>query len=71
MHDTNLTIRTVTDRDSWDAQVNALGGHPLQLWGWGEVKGAGAWRPHRLQVTGPDGVSPSGDMSAVSSLVSG
>ncbi|MFC8923398.1 lipid II:glycine glycyltransferase FemX [Cellulosimicrobium sp. NPDC057127] len=55
MHDANLTIRTVTDRTAWDAEVDALGGHPLQLWGWGEVKGAGAWRPHRLRVTGPDG----------------
>lgn len=50
MHDTNLTIRTVTDRDAWDAQVNALGGHPLQLWGWGEVKATGAWTPRRLEA---------------------
>ncbi|MBD5787651.1 peptidoglycan bridge formation glycyltransferase FemA/FemB family protein [Cellulosimicrobium terreum] len=55
MPDTNLTIRTVTDRTAWDADVLALGGHPLQLWGWGEVKGAGAWRPHRLRVVAADG----------------
>ncbi|MDQ2624638.1 MAG: aminoacyltransferase [Actinomycetota bacterium] len=41
----------VTSRDDWDAEVLGLGGHPLQLWGWGEVKAAGAWTPHRLRVT--------------------
>lgn len=41
----------VHDRTAWDALVHELGGHPLQLWGWGEVKETGAWRAHRLQVT--------------------
>ncbi len=36
-----------------------LGGHPLQLWGWGEVKGDGDWTPRRVVVTGADG-SPIG-----------
>lgn len=51
----DLTTTTVTDRDAWDREVLALGGHPLQLWGWGEVKAAGAWRAHRLRVAGHDG----------------
>ena len=55
MHDANLTIRTVTDRASWDARVNELGGHPLQLWGWGEVKATGAWTPHRVEAVDGDG----------------
>lgn len=55
MHDANLTIRTVTDRASWDARVNQLGGHPLQLWGWGEVKATGAWTPHRVEAVAADG----------------
>ena len=50
-----LTVTPITDRTAWDEQVLALGGHPLQLWGWGEVKGAGAWTPRRLQVSGQDG----------------
>ena len=43
-------VDVVTDRREWDALVESLGGHPLQLWGWGEVKATGAWRPHRLRV---------------------
>lgn len=35
----------------WDELVHELGGHPLQLWGWGDVKGAHGWRPHRYRVT--------------------
>ena len=51
MAPTALTADLVTDRDAWDREVQALGGHPLQLWGWGQVKAAGAWTPHRLRVT--------------------
>jgi lipid II:glycine glycyltransferase (peptidoglycan interpeptide bridge formation enzyme) len=43
------------DRAAWDADVIAVGGHPLQLWGWGEVKGLGEWTPRRLRVGGDDG----------------
>lgn len=41
----------VTSRDAWDADVIGLGGHPLQLWGWGDVKEAGPWTAHRLRVS--------------------
>ena len=45
-----------TDKDQWDLAVNVGGGHPLQLWGWGEVKArSGHWKPVRDLVTGPDG----------------
>jgi lipid II:glycine glycyltransferase (peptidoglycan interpeptide bridge formation enzyme) len=47
---TALTADLVTSREAWDRDVLALGGHPLQLWGWGAVKAAGAWTPHRLRV---------------------
>lgn len=46
----------VSDREAWDGVVLGLGGHPLQLWGWGEVKGEGEWTPHRVVVRGGDGV---------------
>lgn len=35
----------------WDEIVHDLGGHPLQLWGWGEVKSAHNWRAHRVIFT--------------------
>ena len=44
------TARPCTDRSEWDGLVNELGGHPLQLWGWGEVKAAHHWRVERLIV---------------------
>jgi lipid II:glycine glycyltransferase (peptidoglycan interpeptide bridge formation enzyme) len=46
-----LAVDVVTEPSTWDREVLALGGHPLQLWGWGEVKAAGNWRAHRLRVT--------------------
>ncbi|MCF4121911.1 aminoacyltransferase [Antribacter sp. KLBMP9083] len=52
-----LAVDIVTDRVAWDREVLALGGHPLQLWGWGEVKAAGAWRAHRLRVMLPGGAT--------------
>lgn len=47
-------VTPVHDRATWDGLVRQLGGHPLQLWGWGEVKETGPWRAHRLQVTSAD-----------------
>lgn len=32
----------------WDEIVHDLDGHPLQLWGWGEVKAAHGWTAHRI-----------------------
>ncbi|BDO42432.1 peptidoglycan bridge formation glycyltransferase FemA/FemB family protein [Cellulomonas sp. NTE-D12] len=49
-----LVVTPVHDRAAWDALVRELGGHPLQLWGWGEVKATGPWRAHRLHVTAAD-----------------
>jgi len=50
-----VQVVEVTDREEWDAEVNALGGHPMQLWGWGEVKATGPWAARRLRVTDDDG----------------
>ena len=30
--------REVTDAQAWDEIVNAHAGHPMQAWGWGELK---------------------------------
>lgn len=50
-----LRTDSVTDPLAWDQTVRDLGGHPLQLWGWGEVKATGAWRPVRIAVHAEDG----------------
>ena len=39
------------ESDIWDEIVHDLGGHPLQLWGWGEVKAKHHWRAHRILFT--------------------
>ncbi len=49
------TVTEVQDRATWDAEVRASGGHPLQLWGWGEVKSTGPWTARRLRVQAADG----------------
>lgn len=46
----NLRVTTCHDRDTWDHAVLTAGGHPLQLWGWGEVKSRYAWTADRLLV---------------------
>ena len=33
-----LKIIEITDKKEWDDFVNEHNGHPLQLWGWGELK---------------------------------
>ena len=40
-----------SEADVWDEVVHDLGGHPLQLWGWGEVKAKHYWRAHRILFT--------------------
>ena len=55
-----LRIETVTDPAEWDRLVDAGGGHPLQLRGWGEVKATGAWRPLRLRAVAEDGSTVGG-----------
>ncbi|WP_446665721.1 lipid II:glycine glycyltransferase FemX [Flexivirga sp. B27] len=52
----NLRVTACRDRDTWDRAVLSAGGHPLQLWGWGEVKSRYAWSADRLLVHDADGV---------------
>ncbi len=47
---TSLFVTPCTDRAEWDATVRELGGHPLQLWGWGDVKSAHRWKAERVLV---------------------
>lgn len=50
----SLTVSACTDRGVWDELVNEHAGHPLQLWGWGEVKAAHHWEVERLTVADGD-----------------
>ncbi len=38
----------------WDEVIHDLDGHPLQLWGWGELKSAHNWKAHRVLFTDED-----------------
>ncbi|MDO4901960.1 MAG: peptidoglycan bridge formation glycyltransferase FemA/FemB family protein [bacterium] len=45
-----LKISEVKNQQIWDDFINNHGGHPLQLWGWGELKSRGNWRVCRIFV---------------------
>ncbi|HEU5121535.1 MAG TPA: peptidoglycan bridge formation glycyltransferase FemA/FemB family protein, partial [Candidatus Saccharimonadales bacterium] len=45
------------DSDEWNSRVVELGGHPLQLWGWGDVKAAHGWKAVRLMVKEAEEIS--------------
>ena len=44
------TVRTCSEQTDWDEEILARGGHPLQLWGWGEVKAAHNWSVDRIFI---------------------
>ena len=44
-----LKIIEITDKKEWNDFINEHGGHPLQLWGWGELKSQSAnWQVVRV-----------------------
>lgn len=43
-----ITAEVCEDASVWDEMVLDLGGHPLQLWGWGELKSAHNWHAKRV-----------------------
>jgi peptidoglycan pentaglycine glycine transferase (the first glycine) len=50
-----MNLAEVTDRVQWDEYVSGHPhGHPLQLWGWGEVKSDNRWTAHRLALLNGD-----------------
>jgi peptidoglycan pentaglycine glycine transferase (the first glycine) len=40
-------IQICTDKHAWDDYILDNGGHPLQLWGWGQVKAGNGWKAER------------------------
>ena len=44
-----MRYREVGDAEEWDGLVAAHDGHPMQSWGWGELKAhTGTWAAHRV-----------------------
>ena len=43
-----IEIQKCLDREEWDEYVLENNGHPLQLWGWGQVKAGHGWKADRL-----------------------
>jgi peptidoglycan pentaglycine glycine transferase (the first glycine) len=43
-----IELQRCTDQQIWDEFVLENGGHPLQLWGWGQLKMAHGWSADRL-----------------------
>ncbi|MEI6850667.1 MAG: peptidoglycan bridge formation glycyltransferase FemA/FemB family protein [Candidatus Saccharibacteria bacterium] len=58
------TFKQCQDKQEWDEFIMENGGHPLQLWGWGEVKSANGWKAYRLFLHDDDVI-----MGAVQLLV--
>jgi lipid II:glycine glycyltransferase (peptidoglycan interpeptide bridge formation enzyme) len=51
-----MKLIAIDDRAAWDKYVAAsVWGHPLQLWGWGELKRENGWTPHRLALVDDKG----------------
>jgi len=43
-----MDLKQCQDKREWDDYILEHMGHPLQLWGWGDVKTAHNWRAYRL-----------------------
>ena len=46
-----IQVEKCENKQEWDAEILNRGGHPLQLWGWGEVKAAHNWSVVRVFIT--------------------
>lgn len=51
-----LTATVCNEPSLWDEVIHDLKGHPLQLWGWGELKGAHNWLQHRVLFVDEDDI---------------
>lgn len=52
----SYSIQVSANAQQWDELVRDAGGHPLQLWGWGELKARHRWTAERLIVRNGDTV---------------
>jgi lipid II:glycine glycyltransferase (peptidoglycan interpeptide bridge formation enzyme) len=51
-----ISVESCTVRQTWDDYIVDNDGHPLQLWGWGEVKAVHNWYVDRIFVTDDDDI---------------
>lgn len=51
-----MTVRPCENQTEWDEEILDRGGHPLQLWGWGETKAVHNWQVERIFVERDDSV---------------
>lgn len=59
----HMQLQEVTDRQTWDRFVSEHPmGHPMQLWGWGEVKRLNGWKPVRLAYLKNNGIIAAAQM---------
>jgi lipid II:glycine glycyltransferase (peptidoglycan interpeptide bridge formation enzyme) len=50
-----ITLKQCQDKQEWDNYILENGGHPLQLWGWGDLKSAYGWKAERLFAYNEEG----------------
>jgi len=43
-----IELQRCSDKEQWDDYILEKGGHPLQLWGWGQVKTGHGWKAERV-----------------------
>jgi peptidoglycan pentaglycine glycine transferase (the first glycine) len=43
-----IELQRCSDKEQWDDYMLENGGHPLQLWGWGQVKTGHGWKAERV-----------------------
>jgi len=43
-----IELQRCNDKEQWDDYILENGGHPLQLWGWGQVKTGHGWLAERV-----------------------
>lgn len=43
-----IELQRCSDKEQWDDYILENGGHPLQLWGWGQVKTGHGWKAERI-----------------------
>lgn len=51
-----ISVENCEEKSTWDDYVLENDGHPLQLWGWGEVKAAHGWSADRVFVSDEDDI---------------
>lgn len=49
-----ITVQPCTDSKQWNEFVLEKGGHPLQLWGWGQAKAQHGWHVERIFIKEAD-----------------